>query len=100
MQIRLEREQQEAQSNAPAAESYTPDSGVQPLQVNPILGQNEVSQISKSIATSSSISIMQPVVNNFNSVNNSTNVSGGGGGGAPAQLPAGAPKDYDRSLTA
>ena len=94
------------QSNAPAAESYTPDqvnpqsnapSGVQPLQVNPILGQNEVSQISKSIATSSSISIMQPVVNNFNSVDASTNVSGGGGRGAPTQLPAGASKSYDRS---
>jgi hypothetical protein len=67
--------------------------------IKPDVSQNEISNISRSVASSSSIVAVQPVTNNFNSVNNSTNVSGGGGG-APAQLPAGAPKDYDRSLTA
>jgi hypothetical protein len=96
--VRQMEAERETQGRSEAPQGYQNETGVQPIQVNPIVGQNEVSQISRNIATSSSVSILQPVVNNFNSVDNSTNVQGGGSGSAPAQLPAGAPKDYDRSL--
>lgn len=96
--VRQMEAERETQRRSEAPQGYQNETGVQPIQVNPIVGQNEVSQISRNIATSSSVSILQPVVNNFNSVDNSTNVQGGGSGSAPAQLPAGAPKDYDRSL--
>ena len=76
--------------------------GIQPLeaypaQVQPFTGSNEVSQLSRDLKRQSSIAMIAPVTNNFNNVDNSTNVSGGGGRGAPAQLPAGASKSYDRS---
>lgn len=66
--------------------------------IKPDVSTNEISNISRSVASSSSVVAVQPVINNFNNVDNSTNVQGGRSGSAPAQLPAGAPKDYDRSL--